>query len=395
MQASSTKTPLVNNQRNIGIDILRGVSILLVILLHINIHFGLKTSFLKDVLSPKLFSFLFWNGFYGVVIFFTLSGFLITTSILKRWDTLSSINLRQFYWFRFSRIMPPLIALLMVLSILHLSSVSGFVINPNKASLSQAIFAVLTFHFNWLEIQVGYLPANWDVLWSISIEECFYLIFPLVCLILKKDWQFVFILLAFIFISPWARVELFPDNDLAYKNHLGSIDAIAFGCMTAIIAHRWIMSKKLSTVLLLGGYTLMILVMFFKKLIWDSGLTELGLNVTILSVGVSLVVFWMHSQHRKGLQKNRFILNGLKRMGTYSYEIYLTHMFVVIPTSQIIRKQELGEVWLIPLSLTCILLSYLLGWIISTRFSEPFNRWLRRKAATEPSSPTNPPSTLI
>lgn len=370
--------PTAANQRNIGIDILRGISILLVILLHVNIHFGLKNSFLAEELPSKLFSFLFWNGFYGVVIFFTLSGYLITTSILQRSHSLSAINLRQFYWFRFSRIMPPLIALLIVLTTLHLSGVHGYVINPNKTSLLRAVFAVFTFHFNWLEIQVGYLPANWDVLWSISIEECFYLLFPLVCLVLKKDWQFVFILIAFMFISPWARIELFPDNDLAYKNHLGSIDSLAIGCMTAIIAHRFTIPKKLNVAFLIIGLILMILVMFYKGLIWRSGLTELGLNVTILSVGVSLVVFWFHHLQKIGTQKNYLVFRGLNRMGMYSYEIYLTHMFTIIPIAQLIRAKELGEAWLIPLTLACLFLSYFLGWLISTRFSEPVNRQLRR-----------------
>ncbi len=374
------ETSHTDKKRNIGIDVLRGFSILLVILLHINIHFGLKYSFLSEVLPSKLFSFLFWNGFYGVVIFFTLSGYLITTSILQRSQSLSKINLRQFYWFRFSRIMPPLLALLAVLSLLHLTGVNGFVINPNKTSLLRAIFSVLTFHFNWLEIQVGYLPANWDVLWSISIEECFYLIFPIVCLFLKKDWQFVFILIAFIFISPWARIELFPDNDLAYKNHLGSIDSIAFGCMTAIIAHRVNISKIVNAFLLILGIVMMVLVMFYKSIVWQSGLTELGLNVTILSIGVSMVVLWMHDRQKKGLQQNFLAFRWLKKMGAYSYEIYLTHMFVITPIAQLKKNYELVYYWLIPLTIISILLSYLLGWFISTYFSDPINHWLRSRS---------------
>lgn len=375
---TAPKPGTTSSQRNIGIDILRGVSILLVVLLHINIHFGFKNSFLAEALPPMLFSFLFWNGMYGVVIFFTLSGYLITTSILKRSEELSSINLRQFYWYRFSRIMPPLLALLLVLSVLHLTSVEGFVINPNKASLLRALVAVLTFHLNWLEIQVGYLPANWDVLWSISIEECFYLVFPVVCFFLKKDGHFAFILLAFLFISPWARVELFPENDLAYKNHLGSIDAIAMGCMTAILAHRRTLPRKLLMVFLLLGVGLMVLVMFFKGVVWRSGITPLGLNVTLLSLGVSLVVFWMHHLQHSGKQRNYRALNGLRRMGLYSYEIYLTHMFVVILAAQYFRSAELGPDWLVPFAALCVLLSYGLGWLVATRFSEPVNLRLRK-----------------
>jgi peptidoglycan/LPS O-acetylase OafA/YrhL len=164
-------------QRNSDIDVLRGLSILTVILLHLNIHFEISDTFLKEILPKKLFSLLFWSGFYGVVVFFTLSGYLITNSIIKRWGTLSKVDLRTFYWYRFSRIVPLLSVLLIVLSILHLGSVCSFVIDPEQTSLGRVILSALTFHTNWLEIQVGYPPANWDILWSISIEETFYLFF--------------------------------------------------------------------------------------------------------------------------------------------------------------------------------------------------------------------------
>ncbi|MEO0339628.1 MAG: acyltransferase family protein, partial [Bacteroidota bacterium] len=140
-------------KRNAGIDVIRGLCILAVILLHINIHFQLSQSFIKDILPKKLFSLFFWSGYYGVVIFFTLSGFLITHSILKKWGSLATINVKKFYWFRAARILPLLFLVLLILSILHLAGVNGFVINPEKTTLARAIFAALTFHINWLEIQ--------------------------------------------------------------------------------------------------------------------------------------------------------------------------------------------------------------------------------------------------
>ena len=148
---------------------------------------------------------------------------------------MSKIELKTFYWQRFSRIIPLLALLLIVLSILHSADVHGFVINSEQTSLSRAIFSALTFHINWLEIQVGYLPANWDILWSISIEETFYLFFPIICLFLKREWQFVIVLLLFLVVSPWARTNLYLGNELADRNHLAFLDSIALGCMTAII----------------------------------------------------------------------------------------------------------------------------------------------------------------
>ncbi|UTW64000.1 acyltransferase [bacterium SCSIO 12741] len=366
-------------QRNLGIDVLRGLSILTVVLLHLNIHFGISDTFLKELLPKKLFSLLFWSGYYGVVVFFTLSGYLITHSIINKWGGLSKIEIKTFYWQRFSRIMPLLVTLLVVLSILHLENVPGFVINPEKTSLGRALFSALTFHINWLEIQVGYLPANWDVLWSISIEEMFYLFFPMVCLFLKKEWQFVVLLALFLMISPWARTELYPGNELADKNHLAYLDSIALGCMVAIICSKMTFAKWLNWTFLLIGWSMVILIFVYKGFVYKSGLIGLGLNVTILSVGVSLILLWMHQKYPLKNERIRWIYSWLRYLGAYSYEIYLTHMFVVILMARLYRKFDLSEKWLLPFLLSSILISFLLGKLTFNYFSEPVNRWLRRK----------------
>lgn len=373
------KLPSKTQKRNVGIDVLRGISILVVILLHLNIRFGISNTFIKEILPKKLFSLLFWSGFYGVVVFFTLSGFLITNSIIKKWGSLSKINLKRFYWLRFSRIMPLLTVLLVVLSILHIAGVRGFVINPEQTSLARAIFSTLTFHTNWLEIQVGYLPANWDVLWSISIEETFYLFFPIICLFLKKEWQFVIILALFLVVSPWARTSLFEGNELADKNHLAFIDSIALGCMTAIIASKLTFTKRWNQAFLIIGWLMVVLIFVYKGFVYKLGIASIGLNVTILSIGVSLILLWMHENHRSGKEKNRRVYSWLRHMGIYSYEIYLTHMFVVILSASLFGKLELGVNWLIPFLVLSIVASYLLGKIIFKYFSEPINQKLRKK----------------
>ncbi|MFS4446240.1 acyltransferase family protein [Maribacter sp. 2307UL18-2] len=365
-------------KRNIGIDIFRGICILAVILLHLNIHFAFTKTFLKDALPKKLFTLLFWNGYNGVVVFFTISGFLITSSIIKKWGGLSQLSLKGFYWLRFSRIMPLLVFLLLVLSVLHLVGIEGFVIDVSKTSLPRAIFAVLTFHLNWLEIQVGYLPANWDVLWSISIEESFYFVFPLVCLFLKKEWQFVGVLILLLIVSPWARTALYPDSELGSKNHFAFLDAIALGCMTAIVAYRVVIPKLWNTYFLCMGWSLIILTFVFKSFVYKSGLVGLGLDMTLQSIGVSLVLLWMFASHRSGKQRNRNFLKWLRHMGIYSYEIYLTHMFVIIFGAQLFKHLNLGEHWLVPYSVLLIALSYWIGKVTFTFFSEPVNQRLRK-----------------
>ncbi|MDB4293001.1 acyltransferase [Maribacter sp.] len=375
--------------RNLGIDILRGLSILAVLLLHLNIHFGYSDTFLKEVLPKKLFSLLFWSGFYGVVVFFTLSGYLITSSILKKWGSLPNIDIWKFYWLRFSRIIPLLCLLILILSTLHLSGVDGFVIDSERTTLGRAIFAALTFHINWLEIKVGYLPANWDILWSISIEECFYLVFPIVCLFVRKKWQLVSILLIFLVVSPWARTELFVGNELGDRNHLAFIDSIALGCTTAILVTGRKFSRMMNLAFLWLGWSMVILIFVFRSFVYESGIVLFGLNITILSVGVSLILFWMHYYHSYVNKRKLAVFGWLSRLGLYSYEIYLTHMFVILFGVDIYEYLELGASWLVPYSILLLLLSYFLGRAVFTFFSEPLNLWLRShvnlKTGTAPS----------
>src|SRR6185437_3655800 len=151
------------SSRLAGIDVLRGLCVLLVLLNHIKLRF-----LLNDL-----------PGQNAVVVFFVISGFLITSLSLRRWGGLGSVNVGSFYRMRLARIAPCLLLLLLILTALNLAGAPDFVIRPQRASLGRALLAALTFHVNWLEGHHGYLPGGWDVLWSLSVEETFYLVFPL------------------------------------------------------------------------------------------------------------------------------------------------------------------------------------------------------------------------
>jgi len=93
-----------------------------------------------------------------VQIFFAVSGFLITTTALRRWGP--GIDIAAFYRLRFARIAPLLILLLAILTTLDLTHVNNFVINPKVATLPRALTAALTFHVNVLEANHGYLSSK-------------------------------------------------------------------------------------------------------------------------------------------------------------------------------------------------------------------------------------------
>lgn len=102
--------------RNPGIDALRGLSILLVVLHHLALRIPLKQTALADFVPRRILAALSWNGYSAVFVFFVISGFLIATHSLGRWGTLARIDARAFYLRRAARILPLLLVLLTVLS---------------------------------------------------------------------------------------------------------------------------------------------------------------------------------------------------------------------------------------------------------------------------------------
>lgn len=371
-------------RRNEGIDILRGLAILSVILLHINIRVPFSGTFVGSAMPVSVYKILFWSGYYGVCIFFVISGFLITTTSLNRWDHLSEVNPKGFYLMRFARIMPLLVLLLLVLSVLHLSGVNGYVINPQQTSLGRAILAALTFHINWLEITTNYLPGPWDILWSLSIEEAFYLFFPLVCLFLKKEWHFVALVLAFLVISPFARTAWFHGYSFEEpdRNHFAFLDAISLGCLAAIVAKRVNLSKKALSVMAITGAAFIALILFFRTIARELHLGQTGLNVTILAIGTAMVLIWQQKRFTEARQKTYRLTGSIRFLGRNSYEVYLTHMFVVYVLVNGYNTLNLSGEWAWGLYLLVIVVSGLLGELVARWYSNPANRMIRKYLKT-------------
>jgi peptidoglycan/LPS O-acetylase OafA/YrhL len=170
------------------------------------------------------------DGHLGVTVFFVISGFLITTLLLKEEAKTKTISLKKFYVRRTLRIFPAYYFLLLVYFILQLSGQ----IHINGISWLTAV--TYTKYFNWTD--------DWYTshAWSLSIEEHFYLLWPLVFLCgnrIRKIFAFGLVL-----IVPLIRTSQYF-HPVSWINELSiftRIDAIAIGCLFALYKD-WLIGK--------------------------------------------------------------------------------------------------------------------------------------------------------
>jgi peptidoglycan/LPS O-acetylase OafA/YrhL len=129
------------------------------------------------------------GGFYGVDSFFVLSGFLITSLLLREWGGTGTIRLRRFWAGRARRLLPALFVLVAVIGMV-LALVPSLLQTPHL--LGDAVSTVFYFS-NWYSIHGGVTyfavssqPSPLLHTWSLAIEEQFYLVWPLVVLAVLK-----------------------------------------------------------------------------------------------------------------------------------------------------------------------------------------------------------------
>jgi peptidoglycan/LPS O-acetylase OafA/YrhL len=358
------------------VDALRGVSILLVMLFHFDMYYHLRTSDLARSLGlGHVVTLITRNGYFGVTMFFVISGFLITSTSLRRYGRLRDIRPLNFYWFRFSRIAPCLALVLGTLVALHFSGNPYFTLNTKDYSVLTAVVHVLTFRFNALLVHFGWNINQWNVLWSLSIEETFYLFFPLVCFLIRDTRLIAGLCIGVFLAGPFARFAAGPMGQI--YGYFSCFDQIALGCLTAICFPRtrqWFKSSPYAIFIPIAG-ALMVVGAYF----WGGWQEKIVFAPSLIAIGTALMLLGSECALPRLL---RYLSAGaplLASFGQRSYEIYLFHLIVIefmwiVSADLKMNTGVYSPVWLF--AFLCV--AYGVAYLIFRFWSEPMNRSIRQ-----------------
>jgi peptidoglycan/LPS O-acetylase OafA/YrhL len=307
--------------------------------------------------SLKFFFELLHDGNLGVNIFFILSGFLITQLLLFEEAGLGTINIRNFYWRRVFRILPAYYFFLLVLCLMQ---VTGKIEISSSSWLTAITF---TKYLNWNQ---DWITSH---AWSLSIEEFFYLFWPLVFRFRMQTR--IRVALLFIMISPVSKlIFLFTHWEFLKEIPLfDRMDAIAVGCFFAL-------QREACKALLkpLAHRAIGVCFIFFigcRYLPWLlAGLESKALNQVIHVFYGSLMnliiafVLLASTQLKEGIGYSLLNLGPLQFLGKISYSLYLWQQFFLYYGNFGFNS--------FPLNLIYLFLTALFSWYV---IEKPFLAW--------------------
>jgi peptidoglycan/LPS O-acetylase OafA/YrhL len=290
------------------LDGLRGIAIILVLLIHVSGR-------------PR-------GGLLGVDIFFTLSGFLITTLLLEEWRVQTSISLRHFYLRRYFRLFPALAVLIAAYVLFVLAFSNG----NNGMRLRGAGFAI-TYSANWVMAFNRPFP-EWEIghLWSLAVEEQFYLLWPVLLLLLLKSglglrgirWTVLGMILAVVAWRTFLDLHGVDDSRLYFATDT-RFDQLLVGCLAAILFVSREKGRGGSRVLMLGGLAgaLFLVWRIFEANLRSAWSFKIGL--TLFAAATALLIYACVTESFP-LLKRVLSARWLVFVGIISYSLYLWHI---------------------------------------------------------------------
>jgi peptidoglycan/LPS O-acetylase OafA/YrhL len=364
---------LLSSSRNGYVDFLRGISIILVLLLHFGLAYHLSDSALGNLFSKKVIVSITRNGNYGVTMFFVISGFLITSKSVERYKQLGNVNPLQFYLMRFARIIPTLLLVLAIIVLLSLTPLTIFKNSASKdVSMLTTILSVLTFWHNVLMAKVGYFNYCINILWSLSVEEVFYFTFPILCLLFRKEHFILPVWIALIILGPVYRSFHTDDEIIALYGYWSCFDGIALGCCAALFARKYTIGGTKGKIIGTLAIALVAITYFYSGI-----MDNVVVGVSLIALGTAVLLVLTYKKQMPHILSTNIVTRTICSFGKNSYELYLFHIIVLALMKTWISREQLGDYTKLLWLLLFLSVSSMLAQLISRFYSEPLNKKLR------------------
>lgn len=317
---------IVPGRRNPGLDVLRGIAILLVLGNHICPDTIQSLPALHGVAAA-----IYWHlrgiGWAGVDLFFVLSGFLVSGLLLREIESSGTVHCGRFWLRRAFKILPSYYGLLVLLAALR---VTPWFNTTSPASMLSSIAE----HGLFLQNYLSFNPNG--PTWSLAVEEHFYLALPLILVLLARGVsaeRFQRRLISFCILVALTAFGLRLQHTLLhgiglddYRRTHFRIDALFFGVLTQLLSRRydaireWVVTHPVYTI----GTALILVspVLLLNRvhpLMFTAGYTLLSLGFSLLVLVFSHGIYPTHPSTPT---------RALATLGTWSYNLYLWNFFV-------------------------------------------------------------------
>lgn len=271
-------------------------------------------------------------GKFGVTFFFFLSGYLITRLLLAEIKEHGSIQFIPFYLRRLFRLYPALLVMI------GCSAIAAYIMNcalPAKDYFA-ALFYYTNYYIGWYRTPVEDCARLLDILWSLSVEEHFYLAFPLLMqLFLREKKSFIWLLAALCVISIGIRYFTYQSFYPAVEESAGRIyfsthtrlDSIIWGCLASVLLFRVesatyikLVQNKWAIAIALLALLLSVAIrneLFRQTLLYS--FQGLGLFIIVPAIGMA----------SNPIVKNILSSKALIFIGKISYSLYLFHWIAI------------------------------------------------------------------
>ena len=310
--AEITEVPVILQQSHFpGLDGLRGISIIIVISSHLAMYTPITD---------------YINGGIGVEIFFVISGFLITSLLLKEKIKHGVVSFKNFYIRRFLRIVPVAYLFLIVIIILNNRLKLGVPVKSFFASFLYVRNIPFKNTYDWYTAHF----------WSLSVEEQFYIAFPF--FIVSRTNKFIIVAVLIILTLPLLNILGFNNVGVFYSNHIihvftfilihllgkGTAAILAGSLYSILLFKKVIVIEKLRSNYYLSFILLIIGFLVFMRI---SFLYNDYLAVILFPVITGYII--LLNLKERNLLRNILENPILTKIGVLSYSLYIWQQFFI------------------------------------------------------------------